>query len=115
MTSLEKRLDITADLMMRKLDEILRGSNRENRSNLMENSRQAADGSGTHSDAETLPRSRTSFEPNHRERPRAAPSSAGWTNPITPEADATSGARLSTGPHVRSVPDFTTISHDSTK
>ena len=115
MTSLEKRLDATADLMMRKLDETLRGSNGENRSNLMENSRQATDGSGTHCNAEALPRSRMSFEPNHRERPRAAPSSAGWTNPITPEADATSGARLSTGPHVRSVPVFSTISHDSTK
>ena len=58
MTSLEKRLDATADLMMRKLDEILRGSNRKNCSNLMENSRQATDGSGTHCDAEALPRSR---------------------------------------------------------
>ena len=31
MTNLEKRLDAKADLMMRKLDEILSGSNRENR------------------------------------------------------------------------------------
>ena len=33
MTSLERRLDAKCDLMMRKLDEILIGSNREERSN----------------------------------------------------------------------------------
>ena len=33
MTSLEKKLDAKSDLMMRKLDEILNGSNREERSN----------------------------------------------------------------------------------
>ena len=32
MTSLEKRLDVKSDLMMRKLDAILSGSNREERS-----------------------------------------------------------------------------------
>ena len=41
MTSLEKRLDAKSDLMMRKLDEILNGSNREERSNPRERSRQA--------------------------------------------------------------------------
>ena len=80
----------------------------------MEDSCRVTDGSGTHSYAEAPPRSRTSFEPNHRERPRAAPSRAGWTNPISPEADTTSGARLPTGPHVRSVPDLTNVSHDTT-
>ena len=116
MTCLEKILDAKVDLMMRKLDEILRGSNRENRENRcepMEDSRQATDGSGTHSHAEAPPRSRTSFEPNHRERPRAAASVAGWTNPTTPEADATSRARLPTGPQFRSVPDLTIVSHDN--
>ena len=44
MTSLEKRLDAKSDLMMRKLDEILNGSNREERSNPRERSRQANDG-----------------------------------------------------------------------
>ena len=38
-TSLEKRLDAKADLMMRKLYEILRGSNRENRSGPIKDSR----------------------------------------------------------------------------
>ena len=46
MTSLEKRLDAKSDLMMRKLDEILNGSNREERSNPRECSRQAKDGDG---------------------------------------------------------------------
>ena len=110
MTSLKKRLEAKTNLRMRKLDEILRGSNRENRSNPMEDSRKETDGSGTHSHAEAPPRSRTKFEPNHR----AAPSRAGWTNLISPEANATSGARLPTGPHVRSVPDLITVSHNTT-
>ena len=48
MTNLKKRLDAEADLMMRKLDEILSGSNRENRHAPMEDSRQATDGPGAH-------------------------------------------------------------------
>ena len=52
MTSLEKRLE-------HKLDEILRGSNRENLSGPMEDSRQATDGSGNHNHADVQPRSRT--------------------------------------------------------
>ena len=114
MTSLEKRLVAKADLMMRKLDEILKGSNGENRCGPMEDKRQATNGSVTHRHTEAPPRSGTNFDPNHRERPRAAPSRAGWTNAIMREADATSGARLPTGPQVRSVPDLTIISHDST-
>ena len=101
MNSLEKRLDTKADLRMRKLDEILKGSNQENRCVPMEDSRQATDGSGAHRHAEAPPRSGSSFEPNYRERPRAAPSRGGWGNPTMPEADATSGARLPTGPQVR--------------
>ena len=46
MTSLERRLDAKSDLMMRKLDEILSGSNREERSNPRERSRQANVGYG---------------------------------------------------------------------
>ena len=99
--------------MMRKLGEILKDSN-QNRCCPMEDSRQATNGSGTHRHAEAPPRSSTSFEVNHRERSRAALSSAGWTNPTMPEADATSGARLPTGPQFRSVPDLTTVSHDTT-
>ena len=43
MTSLEKRLDAKSDLMMRKLDAILNGSNWEERSNPRERSRHAND------------------------------------------------------------------------
>ena len=67
--------------MMRKVDEILNGSNRENCLAPMEYSRQTTDGSRSHSWAGAQPRSRLSFESNHRERPRAALSRAGWTNP----------------------------------
>ena len=77
MTGMEKRLDAKADLKMRKLDEILSGSSREKRPAPMEDSRQ-----------------RTSFESNHREKPRAVPSRAVRTDPAPPEVDATSGARL---------------------
>ena len=85
MTSLDRRLDAKADLMMRKLDEILRGSNQENRSGSVEDSRLATDGFGTHRHAEAPLRLRTSFESNHRERLKAAPSRVGWTNPMTPD------------------------------
>ena len=60
------------------------------------------------------PRLRTSFEPNHRESPKAAPPRAGLMDTTTPEAKATSGARLPTVPQVRLVPDFTTTLHDTT-
>ena len=49
MTSLEKRLDAKADLMMRKLDEVLSGSNRESRPAPVEDLRQATDESGARS------------------------------------------------------------------
>ena len=71
--------------MMRKLDEILSGSNRENRSDPTRDSHWAFDESGTHKCAGEQPR----FEPDHRERPRAAPSMSGWTDPAAPEARAT--------------------------
>ena len=58
MTILEKRLDTKTDLVMRKFDEILSGSNRENRPAPMEDSREATDGSGAHIYAEVQPRSR---------------------------------------------------------
>ena len=35
-------------------------------------------------------------------------------NPVPPEADATSETRLTTVPRVRSVPDLTTVSQDTT-
>ena len=114
MTNLEKRLDAKADLMMGKLDEILSGSNRENRPAPMKDSRRATEESGTHNCAGAHPRSRMNFEPDHRERPRTVPSSSGLTDPTPPETDAPPGARLPTMPQVRSVPDLTTVSLDPT-
>ena len=96
MASLEKRLDAKSDLMMRKLDEILSGGNREERSAPKKSSRQANDRDGGHSYAGAQPSLRTIYASNHRERPRAAPSRPGWTNPVPPEADATPGTRLPT-------------------
>ena len=100
--------------MMRKLDEILNGSNREERSNPWESSRQANDGDGTGSYAGAQQNSRTNYESKHRERPRAAPSRPVWTNPVTPEANATPQIRLPTVIQVRWVPDLTTASQDTT-
>ena len=114
MTSLEKKLDAKSDLMMRKLDAILNGSNWEERSNPRERSRHANDGDGTGSYARAQQSSRTNYEPRNRERPRAAPSRPGWTNPVPPEADATPETRLPTVPQVSLVPDLTTVSQDTT-
>ena len=113
MISMEKRLDAKSELMMRKQDEILNGSNREKRPAPREDLRQAIDGDGARSCAGAQPRSRVNFESNHRERPRAAPSRPGWTNPVPPEADATSVTQLPTMPQVRSVPDMTSFSKDT--
>ena len=114
MTSLEKRLDAKYDLMMRKLDEILGGSNREERSNPKKCSHQANDGDGTGSYAGAQQSSRTNYESRNRERPRTAPSKPSWTNPAPPEAGATPETRLPTVPQVRSMPDLTTVSQDTT-
>ena len=114
MTSLEKKLDAKSDLMMRKLDAILNGSNWQERSNQRECSRHANDEDGTGSNARTQQSSRRNYEPRNKERPRAAPSRPGWTNPVPPEADATPETRLPTVPQVSSVPDLTTVSQDTT-
>ena len=114
MFSLEKKLYVKSDLMMRKLDEILNGSNREERSAPRERSRQADDGVGARSYVGAQQSSRTNYESKHRERPRAVPSRPGWTNPVPPEADATPETRLPTVPQVRSVPDLTAVSQDTT-
>ena len=114
MTSLEKRLDAKSDEMMRKLDAILNRSNWEERSNPRERSRHANDGDGTGSYARAQQSSRTNYESRNRERPRAAPSKSSWTNPAQPEEDATPETRLPTVPQVRSVPDLTTVSQDTT-
>ena len=114
MTRLEKRLDAKSDLMMRKLDAILKGSNWQERSNQRERSRHANDGDGTGSNARAQQSSRTNYEPRNKERSRAAPSRPGWTNPVPPEADATPETRLPTVPQVSSVPDLTTVSQDTT-
>ena len=100
--------------MMRKLDAVLNGSNWEERSNPRERSRHANDGDGTGSYARAQQSSRTNYEPGNRERPRAAPSRPGWTKPVPPEADATPETRLPTVPQVSSMPDRTTVSHDTT-
>ena len=114
MNSLERKLDAKADLMMRKLDEILSSGKRENSHAPTDDSRQTTDGGAARGHAGAQPRCRTSFQSNHRERPRAAPSRASRTNPAPPEAEATSGAQAPTIPPVRSVPDLTTISQDTT-
>ena len=114
MTSLEKRLDAKSDLMMRKLDAILNGSNWKERSNQRERSRHANDGDGTGSNARAQQSSRTNYEPRNKERPREAPSRPGWTNPVPPEADATPETRLPTVPQVSSVPDLITVLQDTT-
>ena len=114
MTSMEKRLEAKSDLMMRKLDEILNGSSREERSNPRERSRQANDGDGAGNYAGAQQNSRANDESRNRERPRAAPSKPGWTNPVPPETDATPETRLPTVQKVRSVPDLTTVSQDTT-
>ena len=114
MTSLEKRLDAKSDLMMRKLDAILNGSNWQERSNPRDCSRHANDGDGTGSNVRAQQSSRTNYEPRNKERPRAAPSRPDWTNPVPPEADATPEIRLPTVPQVSSVPDLTTVSQDTT-
>ena len=113
MTSLEKRLDAKSDLILRKLDEILNVSSREQRSNPRERSRQANDGDGAGNYAGAQQNSRANYESRNRERPRAAPSRPGWTNPVPPETDATPDTRLPTVPQVRSVPDLTTVSQDT--
>ena len=87
MTNLENRLVVKADLMMRKLDEFVR-SNRESRSGPVENLRQPTDRFRAPRDTKAPPNSRTSFESNPRERSRAAPSSAGWADPISPKVKA---------------------------
>ena len=114
MTSLEKRLDAKSDLMMRKLDAILIGSNWQERSNQRERSRHANDGDGMGSNARAQQSLRTNYEPRNKERPRAAPSRPGWKNPVSPEADAIPETRLSTVPQVSSVPDLTRVSQDTT-
>ena len=100
--------------MMRKIDEILNGSNREERSHPRERSRQANDGDGAGSYAGAQQNSRANYEYRNRERPRAAPSRPGWTNAVPPETYAIPETRLPTVPQVRSVPDLTSVSQDTT-
>ena len=71
MTSLEKRLDAKSDLMMRKLDAILNGSNWQEHSNPRVRSRHANDGDGTGSNARAQQSSRTNYEPRNKERDSA--------------------------------------------
>ena len=67
MTNLRNRLDAKADLMMRKLDELLSSNNQESRSGSRENLRQTIDGFRAHRHTEAPPKSRISFESNQRE------------------------------------------------
>ena len=62
MTGLEKRLDAKSDLMMRRLDAILNGSNWGERSNPRERSRHANDGDGMGNNARAQQSSRTNNE-----------------------------------------------------
>ena len=114
LTSLEERLDAKSDLIMRKLDEILNGSNREERSNPRNCTGQANDADRARSHAGAHQSSRSNYESRNRARPRAAPSRPGWTNPVPPEAQAAPETRLPTVPQVSSVPDLTTVSQDTT-
>ena len=67
------------------------------------------------SDIQTLSREREQvLRLPKRERQRAATLRADWTDPIQPEAESLSGARLLAVPHVRLVPDLTTVSHNTT-
>ena len=61
MTSPEKRLDAKADLMMRKLDEILISVNRQDRHAPTDDSRQTTDGGEARGRAGAQSRSRTSL------------------------------------------------------
>ena len=98
MTNLDNGLDAKVDLMMLKLDKILSSNNRESHPGAKESSRQPTDWFRAPRHKKAPPRLRTRFESKQRERPRAAPS--GW--------------RLPTVTHVRSVPDLSTVSHDTT-
>ena len=113
MTSLEKRLDAKSELMMRKLDEISNGSSREVRFNPRERSRQANDGDGAGNYAGAQQNSRANYESRNRERHIEArldePGPAGDGCPPPPPE-----TRLPTVPQVRSVPDLTTVSQDTT-
>ena len=93
---------------------ILNGSNWQERSNPRERSRHANDGDGTGSNTRAQQNSRTNYESRNKERPRAALSRPGWTNPVPPEADATPETSLPTVPQVSSVPDPTRVSQDTT-
>ena len=84
------------------------------RSNLRERSRQANDYDGAGNNAGAQQKSRANYESRNRERPKAAPSRSGWTNPVPRETDAAPETRLPTVPQVRSVPDLTTVSQDTT-
>ena len=70
MTSLENWLDAKSDVIMRKLDEILHGGKRQERSALRERSRQANDRDGARSYAGAQQSSRTNYESNQMEGPR---------------------------------------------
>ena len=113
-TSLEERLDAKSDLMMRKLDEILNGSSREERSSPRDRTGQANEGDEARSHAGAHQSLRSNYESRNRERPRAAPLRPGWTNPVPPEAEVAPETRSPTMPQVSSVPDLTTVSQDTT-
>ena len=108
MTKLENRLDVKGDFMMRKLDELLSSSNQKIRSGPRMNLRQTTSGFRA-PDIQRLPGDREQVLSLLKGTPGADPSGAGWMDPIPPEAEALSGARLPTVPHVRLVPDLTTF------
>ena len=113
MTSMEKRLDAKSDLMMRKLDEILNGGNREERSTPRERSHQANDGDRARGHAAAQPSSRSNLiigsDPGQPHRGQVGQTRLRRKR-IPPPPPET---RLPTVPQVRSVPDLTTVSQDT--
>ena len=99
MISLEKKLNAKSDLRMRKLDEILNGVNREERSAPKERSHLANDRDGARSYAGAQPSSRTKYEPSHRKQTRSRGSGCYPGDTIA---------------HCTTSPNLTTVSQDTT-
>ena len=97
---LASRLHAKADLLMRKLDELLSSNNRESRPDPRKNSLLMG---FEPPDTQSSPSSRTSLESKNMQRSRAAPLMPFWTDPVPPEAEASSETSLPT-----------TVSHDFT-
>ena len=107
MTSLEKRLDVKSDLMMRKLDEILNGSNREGRSAPRERSRQANDGDGAREARERVMNLGIGNGPGQPHRGQVGQTRSHPRRMPTRR-------QVRSVPQIRSMPDLTTVPQDTT-